>query len=219
MKKKQIITLAVAVCLVFAMGIGATLAVLTQKTAVVTNTFTVGNGFAKDAVTLDEAKVDPDTHKADDAQPRVQTNRYNNIMQGDELDKDPQVHVAQGSASCYMFVNITGLDDLAAHGITTEIHASWTKADKTTGFDGIYRYKAVVPKSEAKQDLDKVFETLTVADEADIYGADGVAKTLENVTIQACAVQSENVDGWDAALKLAVWGTDSATTDTTAAAE
>ena len=57
MKRKQVFATVTALCLTAALGIGATLAVLTRTSSQVTNTFSVGSGIKADAILLDEAKV------------------------------------------------------------------------------------------------------------------------------------------------------------------
>lgn len=215
MKKKSLIVMAVALCLVFAMGAGATLATLSRQSQQVTNTFTVGDGFRADAITLDEAPVDPDTHEADEDAARVQENTYTGIMQGDVLDKDPQVHIAANSAACYMFVKIEGLDALAAAGITADWNAAnWVKVDVPEGkLDGIYAYQAsgetapsIIPSSTSVTDLAKLFTELNVADTATLYNQDGTPVSLDAIKIMACAVQSDNQEnGYTSALASATF--------------
>ncbi len=101
--KKILVLLLCAVLLVGA-SVAGTVAYLTSQDEVVNN-FTVGQV----RISLDEALVDDngDTVTGDNAD-RVQTNDYK-LLPGHAYDKDPTVHVTQGSEDCYvrMFVTIT----------------------------------------------------------------------------------------------------------------
>ena len=199
MKRKQVFATVTALCLTAALGIGATLAVLTRTSSQVTNTFSVGSGIKADAILLDEAKVvdkivvTPET--------RVQENTYADIMQGDTLPKDPTVTVKADTADCYMFVKISGLDALAELGITVQDwNSKWVKCDGNDSLDGLYLYgtsataATIVEKSTADQELPALFRTVDVADDAALYGADGSAiSDIPQIKVKACAVQADNV--------------------------
>lgn len=206
MKKRQIINLAVALCLIMALGAGATLAFLTAQSQKVTNTFTVGKALNASAIVLDESKLQ--ANGTLDPATRVLQNDYKNIQSGDVLNKDPMVTVKANTAACYMFVKITGLDALAAKGITvTDWNSNWVKADGNTSKDGIYSYKtgtsAVIPEAASDNKLPNLFTKLKVADTANLF-SNGNPITLENIEIKACAVQAQNVT-YDQAKGLAVF--------------
>lgn len=100
MKKtsKALLLMLCAVLLVAASVLG-TMAYLTSTDAV-TNTFTVG----KVAITLDEAKVNPDGTPVTGAN-RVDTNTYH-LLPGHAYVKDPTIHVDSKSEDCYLFVKV-----------------------------------------------------------------------------------------------------------------
>ena len=103
MKNKKLVALLIAV-LATATVLG-TVAFLTSTTETVKNTFTVGNIVIK----LDEAELQDDNRTAvseDKDTSRVITNKYDNLMPGDSMDKDPTVHVLPGSAEAYLFVKV-----------------------------------------------------------------------------------------------------------------
>ena len=63
MKKKSLLTMLLALTLVAVVGVGATLAYLSDSTGAMTNTFTVGSGID---ITQDEEDIDYDYDKDDD---------------------------------------------------------------------------------------------------------------------------------------------------------
>ena len=103
-KAKKIAALLLCAILLVGASVAGTVAYLTSQDEVVNN-FTVGQV----KISLDEAKVDANGDAlTDDAAERVQTNDYK-LLPGHAYDKDPTVHVTQGSEDCYvrMFVTIT----------------------------------------------------------------------------------------------------------------
>lgn len=190
---KKTLTLALAFVLVAALAIGGTVAYLTATTGNVVNTFTVGNV----ALTLDEK----DVTKSDGS--RVKANKYH-LIPGSEYDKDPTVHVTAGSEACYVFVKVenglgaaekasgdngyvTIADQIAANG--------WTAVSGNAG----YFYKIV------EADTAKTGTSLVVFEKFGISGTvsqdDYAALASAEITIKACAVQSEGLNTAEAAFE------------------
>lgn len=92
MKKKNLIVSVVSLALVAALGMGATLAYLTDNEAV-TNTFTTGN------VKIDLEEPDWDPENGQDLEP------------GDVIDKNPRI-INTGKNSAYMMIQVEGVDDM-----------------------------------------------------------------------------------------------------------
>jgi len=103
--KKKLLALCLVVVLAVTAVTGATLAYFTDTTEAVNNTFTMG----KVEITLDEAKVDADGKEiTGDGEDRVTTNTYTaKLVPGHEFDKDPTVHVSEGSEDSYIFLDMT----------------------------------------------------------------------------------------------------------------
>ena len=113
MTKKKLMMAGLSAGLVAVVGVGGTLAYLSDKSEVVTNTFTIGKGFlpgpdGKQAIKIDETDV------KNPAGPRVQGNEYKDLLPGDEVTKDPMVYLTGGSVESYVFVKLDGVDELEA---------------------------------------------------------------------------------------------------------
>lgn len=191
MKKKSLITMLVTLTLVAAVGIGATLAYMTDTTATLTNTFTVGAGLDADLVEEDE----------DDNVIEEGGIDFEGIQPGDELVKEPYMIVNAGSNKCYVFIKVTGIDALEAMDfeVTGFDAANWVKkANVADGDvkDGIYQYVGpqadenhVVDASEAAVATEKLFTTVTYS--VDVEEVNETA--LPDIVLVGCVVQATNV--------------------------
>lgn len=182
---KKTLTLALAFVLVAALAIGGTVAYLTATTDDVVNTFTVGNV----ALTLDEKDV------TNPSGPRVTANKYK-LIPGSEYEKDPTVHVTAGSEACYVFVKVeNGLgaaEKASGDGYVTIAQQiannGWTAVSGHPG----YFYKIVeADTAETGTDL-VVFESFGIS--GTVSQDDYAALADAEITIKACAVQSEGLD-------------------------
>lgn len=196
-KNKKLVTVVSAMfCAVVlvAGSIAGTIAYLTD-TKTVTNTFTVGNI----TITLDESPVNENGQATTGA--RVTTNTFK-LIPGKEYDKDPVIHVAEGSEACWLFVKVeNNLADIEASSntIVSQLTANgWTAL---TGEEGVY-YHAVVDASAAAQDVSTftkfVVNGTVQSDELSAY-AD------ETIVVTAYAIQSNGFDtaakAWEAGNK------------------
>ena len=189
-KTKALMLVLCAVLLVTASVLG-TMAYLTSTDQVV-NTFTVG----KVAITLDEAKVDPDGTAVTPAE-RVKENAYH-LLPGHTYTKDPTVHVQANSEDSFIFVKVE--NGIANYEAGTTIAAQitengWTALD---GVENVY-YKTYTKRAEST-DL-PVFGSFTIADHADAADGWNNFSAETNVTVTAYAVQQ---DGFASA--AAAWG-------------
>ena len=157
MKKTKAILMALCAVLLVAASVMGTLAYLTS-TDTVTNTFTVG----KVAITLDEAKVDPDGTPVQGAA-RVNANKYH-LLPGHTYKKDPTIHVAADSEDCYLFVKVeNGIADIeAATTIADQMTAKGWEA--VAGKSGVYVYtnKTSEPFAVTHGSNVPVFEEFTI---------------------------------------------------------
>lgn len=218
MKKKSLVMMLVALVLVGAVGVGATLAYLSDATNVMTNTFTVGSGIG---ITQDEEDVDYDYDKDDDGKvdPEYdedndgkvdedkkertdEGNDYTDIQPGDVLVKDPTVTITAKSSDCYVFMELKGADALTAQNFAFDgFNNNWTKVAGAEGsvLDGLYQYKEVVVKADADQVLAPLFTSVTYSIDAEELEE---GTELSDVTVMSCAVQADNMTA-EAALAAA----------------
>lgn len=192
-KTRKALLLGVCAVLLVTASVLGTMAYLTATTDTITNTFTVG----KVAITLDEAKVNPDGTPVAGAD-RVKANAYK-LMPGSTYTKDPTVHVAADSEDSYVFVKVeNGIANLEATGDTTIAKQMETQGwSLVAGETNIYAYKNTVA---AGTDV-KVFETFKIADDANTK-TEWNNITNAQVKITAYAIQKDGFANakaaWDA---------------------
>lgn len=171
--KKKTLALVLALTLLVAGVVGGTLAWLTDRTAEVKNTFTVGDINIGLTETTADYKMVP----------------------GNTIAKDPTVTVKANSEACWLFVKVTESTDLKDF-ITYAIAEGWTALP---GVDGVY-YREV-PASAADQTF-SVLKGDAVTVNSDVTKEMLTAKDFTNptLTFKAYAVQKDNVasasDAW-----------------------
>lgn len=171
--KKKTLALVLALTLLVAGVVGGTLAWLTDRTAEVKNTFTVGDINIGLTETTTDYKMVP----------------------GNTIAKDPTVTVKANSEACWLFVKVTESTDLKDF-ITYAIAEGWTALP---GVDGVY-YREV-PASAADQPF-SVLKGDAVTVNSDVTKEMLTAKDFANptLTFKAYAVQKDNVasasDAW-----------------------
>lgn len=171
--KKKALALVLALTLLVAGIVGGTLAWLTDQTAEVKNTFTVGDINIGLTETTADYKMVP----------------------GNTIAKDPTVTVKANSEACWLFVKVTESTDLKDF-ITYAIAEGWTAL---SGVDGVY-YREV-SASDADQTF-SVLKGDAVTVNSDVTKEMLTAKDFANptLTFKAYAVQKDNVasasDAW-----------------------
>lgn len=185
-KAKKVVALALCAVMLVVGSVAGTLAYL-QDTAEVTNTFTVGSVD----ITLDEAKVEANG-KAPAGAERVTANSYK-LMPGSTYDKDPQIHVADDSQDCYLYVKVTNaIEGIEAAGNTIAVQMAangWTKIDGTD----VYKYREVV---SGGADV-TVFKTFTINGSVTNNQLAAYATETDKtkvINVVAYAVQTDNFD-------------------------
>lgn len=206
MLRKVLVTMCSAVLLVGA-TVGVTVAYLTSKTEVVTNTFTVGNV----EITLDEANVD--VYGNTEGTTRVTANDYK-LIPGHTYVKDPTIHVEKGSEACYLFVKV--INDIADIEADTKIAAQmatngWVELSEQ---ENVYYLNRIINALDAENDIDvKVFESFKL--DGSVANEVVAAYAGKTITVQAYAVQA---DGFGSAALAwasapATWGATSVETE------
>ena len=197
MKKTKLLTTLGAVALIGAIGVGSTFAYLTAETGVVKNTFTVGKvqfdtsmgaGLTESEVARDtDGKYQKDVDGPNNWKKTEQ--EYTKLVAGEELLKDPTVHIAADSEDCWVFAKIENAnEDLSIEynvnewEDVTDAYKTANQIDDKTDFV-VYATKNIIPTSK----------TVT---HSTIFNSVKVSKDLASGTeftpikISACAVSA-----------------------------
>lgn len=165
--KKKVLSI-VAVVLVLCCAIGGTLAWLTDKTASVKNTFTVGDINIELTETTTNYKMVP----------------------GNTISKDPKVTVKANSEACWLFVKVEKSANFDSF-MTYDMADGWTELPSVTGvyYREVAATTAATDFSVLKGDSVSVKDTVTKADLNAL-----TQNTFPTLTFTAYAVQKDNVD-------------------------
>ena len=170
--KKKTLALVLALTLLVAGVVGGTLAWLTDQTAEVNNTFTVGDINIGLTETTTDYKMVP----------------------GNTIAKDPTVTVKANSEACWLFVKVTESTDLKDF-ITYAIAEGWTALP---GVDGVY-YREV-PASAADQTFSVLAgDAVTVKSDVTRTMLETAKTDAPTLTFKAYAIQKDHFATADAA--------------------
>ncbi len=170
--KKNTLALVLALTLLVAGVVGGTLAWLTDQTAEVKNTFTVGDINIGLTETTADYKMVP----------------------GNTIAKDPTVTVKANSEACWLFVQVTESTDLKDF-ITYAIAEGWTALP---GVDGVY-YREV-PASAADQTFSVLAgDAVTVKSDVTRTMLETAKTDAPTLTFKAYAIQKDHFATADAA--------------------
>ncbi len=170
--KKKTLALVLALTLLVAGVVGGTLAWLTDQTAEVKNTFTVGDINIGLTETTADYKMIP----------------------GNTIAKDPTVTVKANSEACWLFVKVTESTDLKDF-ITYAIAEGWTALP---GVDGVY-YREV-PASAADQTFSVLAgDAVTVKSDVTRTMLETAKTDAPTLTFKAYAIQKDHFATADAA--------------------
>ncbi|WP_027295110.1 SipW-dependent-type signal peptide-containing protein [Robinsoniella sp. KNHs210] len=186
MKKKSLVTMVAAVCLTGVVMVGATLAYLTSTTDVAQNTFTVG----KVEIDLNEKTGETNEDFTKETEWNDTTDGKN-MYPGQEVAKRPVVTVNADSADCWVYVQVSGADDLVSKNFTIDgWNTDWIKTDETISLDGIYKYKDKVLKQNKNNILPAVFTSVKYNEKAE----GNLEGTVGTVNVVAAAIQADGID-------------------------
>lgn len=170
--KKKTLALVLALTLLVAGVVGGTLAWLTDQTAEVKNTFTVGD------INIDLTETTTDYK----------------MVPGNTIAKDPTVTVKANSEVCWLFVQVTKSENLDTF-ITYAIAEGWTALP---GVDGVY-YREV-PASAADQTFSVLAgDAVTVKSDVTRTMLETAKTDAPTLTFQAYAIQKDHFATADAA--------------------
>lgn len=205
MKKKSLVTLALSLSAVAVIGLGSTLAYFNKDTNTVTNTFTVGQGYGDNDLTLNEAALKETQSginwEADPDKPRVENNTYSNLMPNSHIDKDPMVHLGT-NVNSYVFVRVDGVDEADTAGLKISdptnigLKKEWKQVEPEGTYDGYYVYtgtsseEAIVTKGFDSTLFEEMYVNAAQMDTQEDLNA------LNNmqIKIQAVAIQADGID-------------------------
>ena len=221
MKKNKIMLSVISGLLVAAVAVGGTLAYLSDKSNMVTNTFNVGSGYIDDGehqgLWLDETDV---------TNPESRTeigNEYEDLQPGSIVVKDPTFHLTAGSTDSYVFAQVTGVDEMIAAGyyftvdepaklddpVSSAFNEKWVKVadngvEGDAGFNGLYIYKDGVDGIvSGGEEMDAMFNWVKLGSDVDneefaaiapsAVDIRGVAVQAANLTAEEAQVEAENI--------------------------
>lgn len=189
MKKKNFLTILLSLALVAVIGVGATLAYLTDNTQTVNNKFT----FDDIEITLKENATVPagqsylirenkdntvaGTEAIEGSDVGVV---YSDILPGATVEKNPYITVSASNAHAYVYAYVTGVADPLSVVAWSE---GWTEVE--TDLTGTLLRREVAKNAAGKYD---VFTQVQVA-----TGAAGT-EDLNDISIKAYAHQADNTD-------------------------
>ena len=174
--RSKALLLALCAVLLVAVSVLGTMAYLTSKTQVITNTFTVGD------INIELTETKPESKQA-------------KIIPGVDIEKDPKVTVMKDSEACWLFVKVEQTGTFVKDKVTYSVMTGpddWTKGDGTNIPADVY-YRAV---DAVKNDTD-----FAVLKDNKIYVSEELSKSdIQSITTQpkltftAYAVQKEGID-------------------------
>lgn len=195
MNKKKLVTTLGSLALVGAIGVGATLAYLTDQTANVTNTFNLSD---KTTIYLDEQNM------ANPNGDRIDHNEYIDVIPGMSYDKDPTVTVANANVRQYVFMAVKENDNVSyVYDDDNWIKVS-TEADENNGFT-IYRYKDIVNAQTTDNEetgrgvykegiqLPALFTEVTINETIE-HDNDHPKQNLGQLLIRAASIQADGLN-------------------------
>ena len=170
-------------------SVAGTYAILTSKTATVSNTFTAGNV----SISLKETKVDEYGKPVSPAATIVagldgitDGNKYK-LIPNHTYKKDPTIVVAEGSEDCYLFVKVeNGISEIEAAGDTTI--AKQLEANGWVALDGVTNVYYKAAKAAAGDEV-AIFTSFTIKQDAVVS-----SYTSANINITAYAAQADGFD-------------------------
>ena len=188
MKKKNFLTILLSLALVAVIGVGATLAYLTDNTQTVNNKFT----FDDIKITLQENASVPEDQvyqikKTEDTDfgtapitGAEQGIDYIDVLPGATVEKNPYITVSESNAHAYVYAYVTGV----AAPLSVTWSNGWTVVEDTD-LTGTLLRREVAKNAAGKYD---VFTQVKVDPTAN------GEETLNDISIKAYAHQADNTD-------------------------
>ena len=187
MKKKSIISLIAAVSLIAVIGVGSTLAYLTD------------NDTATNVVTMGHVEIELDEPQFSEEN---ENNTIEDVVPNQEITKDPTITVVAGSESCYLRAKIEISETLNAEQAAElleniNIGEKWVLSE-----DGYYYYQNKVEKSDKDQKV-VLFDKVVIPE---LWGNEVANLTFE-INVSAEAIQADNFVPTETDGKITGWYT------------
>ena len=173
--RSKALLLALCAVLLVAVSVLGTMAYLTSKTQVITNTFTVGD------INIELTETKPESKQA-------------KIIPGVDIEKDPKVTVKANSEACWLFVKVEQTGTFVTDKVTYSVMTGADGWKALPDVDGVYYREVSAVTSDTSFDILEnnkvtVSDTLTKADVNNI-----TAENQPKLTFTAYAVQKEGID-------------------------
>ena len=195
MKNGKLVATLGAVALVAAVGLGSTLAYLSDSTNTVENTFTLGNvSFGEDpdlglALVEHEVTLNDTPYTIGNDAKGTDHNDYKKVTPGEVLPKDPTVFIGETSEDAWLYVRVSKSADFSSIEWNTDDFEVLDIEDD----DYFYLRKTTVAKAGKNYNI---FKTVTVDKDMDgmIKDENGndiaCVLRLDDIEIQAAMVQA-----------------------------
>lgn len=179
--RSKALLLALCAVLLVAVSVLGTMAYLTSKTQVITNTFTVGD------INIELTETKPESRSA-------------KIIPGVDIEKDPKVTVKKDSEACWLFVEVKEEGTFVANKVKYSVADGWTKGDGTKIPANVY-YRSVGAVTAdtgfyvLAGNTDHPNGVVIVSDELTKDEVDTITEGNQpKLTFTAYAVQKEGID-------------------------
>ncbi|MCR4999595.1 MAG: hypothetical protein K6A05_07145 [Lachnospiraceae bacterium] len=218
MKNTKLVATLGAVALVAAVGLGSTLAYLSDNAGPVTNTFTLSKvtfdkelqgGLAEQEVILDEngkyVHGDADGNERIDW---VTSINYAKVTPNETVEKNPTAFIGKDSEPAYLFVRVSQSADFSNINMSEDFKKVADIKDdngKVVAIDYVYNGNdgiaapTVVEKEDGTTETThtayEIFDKVTIAANLDSKHA----TDLDAITVKAALIQAEGFDNADAA--------------------
>lgn len=203
MKKKNVLTIALSLCLAAVIAVGATLAYFTDSTDKMSNVVTTG----KVDIVLNDKSADIDGQvqgtETKDNENKQTGISYTNIMPGDVISKQVSVEKVGNTQDCYVAIRIdvvnpasgtaSFIDDTHKKDIMDDIKATAAANHWSCYSDGMGDTSAIFYWNARLTGTDKVglFDSVEIPDEE--WGNEVVNASFA-IDVKAAAVQAANLD-------------------------
>lgn len=186
MKKKNVLMMALSLCLVAVIAVGGTLAYLTDSDGKVVNTFTFADGLE---VSLTEAVP---TEGLDNASATSRSDgqkgvMYGNVVIGQTLPKEPKIQLTQATVTTYVFAKIENKTN-GMVTVGTVDTGVWTDCGADDDGNKIYGREVVATNGVTNDTATALFSNVSITGEP----AEGTS--LGDIIIYVSAIQAEGFD-------------------------